>query len=76
MAATTRLENRAADEELKVETEVAQATGVTSPVSWWLIALVVLLAVAVVLFALQSLGGNRGTAVVPGTPIAASQSAI
>lgn len=75
MAATTRPSRRPADEELKLETDVAEATGVTSPVSWWLIALVALLAVAVVLFALQFLGGNKGTDVIPGTPIAASQSA-
>lgn len=75
MAATTRPAHDAADEELKLETEVAEATGATSPVSWWLIGLVALLALAVVLFALQFLGGNKGTDVIPGTPIAASQSA-
>ncbi len=74
MAATTK--PTPADEELKLETEVAEATGATSPVSWWLIGLVALLAVAVVLFALQYLGGNKGTNVIPGTPIAASQSAV
>ena len=55
--------------------QMAEATGATSPVSWWLIGLVALLALAVVLFALQYLGGNTGTDVIPGTPIAASQSA-
>jgi hypothetical protein len=75
MAATTRHDESAAEKELEVETEIAQATGVTSPVSWWLLGLVGLLALAVVLFAFQFLGGNRGTDVVPGTPIATSQPA-
>jgi hypothetical protein len=73
MAAT--IKPAPADEELKLETEMAETTGATSPVSWWLIGLVALLALAVVLFALQCLGGNTGTDVIPGTPIAASQSA-
>jgi len=74
MAAPAKPGHPAADEELKLETEVAEATGVTSPISWWLIGLVGLLAVAVVLFAMQFLGGNRGTDMVPGTPITAPQS--
>lgn len=64
-----------ADEELKLETEVAEATGLTTPMNWWLVGLVALLTLAILLVAAQWLGGNRGTDVVPGTPIAASQSA-
>lgn len=75
MAAPTRPGHPVADEELKLETEVAEATGATSPTSWWLIGLGALLALAALLFALQFLGGNKGTDVIPGTPIAASQSA-
>ena len=75
MAVTTKPGHELANEELKLETEVAEATGATSPTSWWLIGLVALLAMAVALFALQHLGGNKGTDVVPGSPVAASQSA-
>ena len=35
--------------------------------------LVALMVVAVVLLALQMLGGNKGTDVIPGTPVAAPQ---
>ena len=62
---------RLADEELKLETEVAEATGVTSPTAWWRWGLVALAVVVVVLLAMQMLGGNRGTDVIPGTPVAA-----
>ena len=75
MAATTKPGHELADEELKLEAEMAEATGATSPTSWWLIGLVALLALAALLFALQFLGGNKGTDVIPGTPIAASRSA-
>ena len=76
MAATTtrpRDHVSAADEELKLETEIAQATGVRSPASWWRLGLVGLMVLAIVLLALQYLGGNKGTDVVPGTPVAAPQ---
>lgn len=63
----------AADEELKVETEIAQATGQTSPVNWWGLSLIVLFLIAAILLSLQLLGGNRQTAVIPGTPITAPQ---
>ena len=62
---------RLADEELKLETEVAEATGVTSPTAWWRWGLVALAVVIVVLLAMQMLGGNKGTDVIPGTPVAA-----
>ena len=78
-AMTTRFDSRAndhlsaADEELRLETEVAQATGVKSPKGWWRLGLVALMILAILLLALQYLGGNRGTNVIPGTPVAAPQ---
>jgi hypothetical protein len=63
-----------AHEELKLETEVAEATGVTSPTAWWRLGLVALAIVIALLLAMQMLGGNKGTGVVPGTPVAAPQS--
>ena len=75
MAATTK-PHTPADEELKLETEAAQATGLTSPASWWRLGLVALLIVVAVLLALQLLGGNKGTDVIPNTPIAAPQNNV
>jgi hypothetical protein len=72
MAATNDT-HRLADEELKLETEVAEAIGVTSPTAWWRWGLVALAVVIAVLLVLRFAGGNSGTAVVPGTPIAAPQ---
>ncbi|HWV02108.1 MAG TPA: hypothetical protein VN109_13150 [Devosia sp.] len=63
----------AADDELKVETEIAQATGQTSPVNWWGLGLIALFIIAAMLLGLQLLGGNRQTTVIPGTPITAPQ---
>ena len=75
MAATIRPHN-AADEELKLETEAAQATGMVGPASWWRLGLIALLIVVAVLLALQLLGGNKGTDVIPGTPITAPQTNV
>ena len=75
MAATIRPHN-AADEELKIETEAAQATGMVGPASWWRLGLIALLIVVAVLLALQLLGGNKGTDVIPGTPITAPQASM
>ena len=75
MAVTTK-PHAPADEELKLETEAAQATGLTSPASWWRLGLVALLIVVAVLLALQLLGGNKGTDVIPNTPIAAPQNDV
>ncbi len=61
------------DRELKTETSVEAATGVRGPVSWWLVGLVALLIVAAGLLAMQWLGGNTGTAVYSGSPVAAPQ---
>jgi hypothetical protein len=68
--------HRLADEELKLETEAATATGVTSPSGWWRWGLVVAAAVIAVLLAMQVIGGNKGTDVIPGTPVAAPQTNI
>jgi hypothetical protein len=62
-----------ADEELKVETEIAQATGQVSPINWWGLSLIALFIIAAILLGIQLLGGNRQTAVIPGTPITAPQ---
>lgn len=75
MAATIR-PHSAADEELKLETEAAQATGLTSPMSWAWAGLVALLVVIIVILTLQMMGGNKGTDVIPGTPIAAPQNNV
>jgi hypothetical protein len=61
------------DTTLKVATEVEQTVGGTGPTAWWRYGLVALLIVAAILLALQLLGGNTGTAVIPGTPTAAPQ---
>jgi len=46
---------------------------VGGPASWWRWGLVALAALILVLLVLQFMGGNKGTDVVPGTPIAAPQ---
>ena len=76
MAATTRPHHSVADEELKLETEVAEATGVTSPTEWWRIGLIVAVILVALLLAVQLVGGNKGTDVIPGTPIAAPQNNV
>lgn len=76
MAATTKAHHSLGDEELKLETEVAEATGVTSPIEWWRIGLIVAAVLVVLLLAVQLAGGNKGTDVIPGTPIAAPQNTV
>ncbi len=61
------------DTTLKMTRDAEQAVGATGPTGWWRIGLVALLIVVGVLLALQVLGGNKGTDVVPGTPVAAPQ---
>jgi hypothetical protein len=61
------------DPELKAEAEVEAATGVRGPVSWWLVGLVAILVIAAGLLAMHWLGGNTGTAVYSGSPVAAPQ---
>ena len=46
---------------------------VSGPISWWLAALVALFVIAAGLLAIQFLGGNTGTAVYSGSPVAAPQ---
>lgn len=75
MATTTRPPS-AAEQELKLETEAAQATGLVGPANWWRLGLVALLIVVAVLLALQLMGGNKGTDVIPGTPITAPQTNV
>jgi hypothetical protein len=61
------------DTSLKVATEVEQTVGATGPTNWWRLGLVGLGIVAAILLALQLLGGNTGTEMIPGTPTAAPQ---
>jgi hypothetical protein len=74
--AVTSKPHPAADEELKLETEAAQSTGLVTPASWWRIGLVALLAVVALLLIGQLLSGNRQTDVIPGTPITAPQTNV
>lgn len=60
---------------LKAANDHEPTVGATGPTNWWLTGLVALLIVAAILLALQLMGGNPGTDVVPGTPVAAPQSA-
>jgi hypothetical protein len=61
------------DTSIKIAGELDPAVGGTSPTNWWRYGLVALFIVAAMLLALQFLGGNRGTDVIPGTPVAAPQ---
>lgn len=74
--ATTIRPDSAADQELKLETEAAQSTGLVTPASWWRLGLIGLLIVIAVLLVLQLMGGNKGTDVIPGTPITAPQTNV
>jgi hypothetical protein len=76
MSATTNKPTAPADTELRTETGIAQAVGTASPGAWWRWGLVALLVLVVILLALQILGGNRGTDVIPGTPITAPQHTV
>ena len=58
---------------LKVATDVEQTVGATGPTNWWRLGLIALAIVAAILLALQLMGGNTGTDVIPGTPVAAPQ---
>jgi len=61
------------DAALKVATEVEQTVGGTGPTNWWRLGLIGLGIVAAILLALQLMGGNTGTDMIPGTPTAAPQ---
>ena len=51
--------------------DVEASLGATAPTAWWQMALLGLAIVAAILLVLRLLGGNPGTDVVPGTPVAA-----
>lgn len=74
--ATTGKPHPVADEELKLETEAAQSTGLVTPTSWWRVGLIALLIVVALLLVGQWLSGNRQTEVIPGTPITAPQNNV
>lgn len=52
------------------------AFGATGPTYWWRYGLVALLIVAAILLGMQLLSGNKGTDVIPGTPVAAPQNNV
>jgi hypothetical protein len=51
--------------------DVEASVGATAPTNWWQLGLIGLAIVTAILLVLQLLGGNPGTDVVPGTPVAA-----
>ncbi len=61
------------DSSLKIASEMEPVVGGTSPTNWWRAGLVALFIVAAILLVLQLLNGNRGTDVIPSTPVAAPQ---
>jgi hypothetical protein len=61
------------DTSIKIAEEMEPVVGGTSPTNWWRAGLIALFIVAAMLLILQLLNGNRGTDVIPGTPIAAPQ---
>ena len=61
------------DRLLRAETELEERVGIFGPGSWARIGLVVLVIIAAILLVSDYLGGNKGTGVYPGTPIAAPQ---
>lgn len=62
------------DTSLKIATEVEQTVGATGPTNWFRLGLIAVGIVAAILLALQLMGGNTGTEMIPGTPTAAPQS--
>lgn len=48
----------------------------TGPASWWRYGLVALALVVAILLGMQLLSGNKGTDVIPGTPVAAPQNNV
>ena len=59
------------DASIKVAGEMDHVVGGTSPTNWWRAGLIALFIVAAILLVLQLIGGNRGTDMIPGTPVAA-----
>jgi anti-sigma-K factor RskA len=64
------------DTSLKIATDVEQVTGATGPTNWWRMGLIAVGIVAAILLALQLMGGNTGTEMIPGTPTAAPQGTV
>ena len=61
------------DTSIKVANEMEPVVGGTSPTNWWRAGLIALFIVAAILLVLNLLNGNRGTDMIPGTPVAAPQ---
>ena len=61
------------DTSLKVASEMEPVVGGTSPTNWWRAGLIALFIVAAILLVLNFFNGNRGTDMIPGTPVAAPQ---
>ena len=61
------------DTSLKIASEMDHVVGGSSPTNWWRAGLVALFIVAAILLVLNFLNGNRGTDMIPGTPVAAPQ---
>jgi len=59
---------------LEVATPTEPTVRATGPTNWWRLGLIAVCIVAAILLALQLLGGNTGTEMIPGTPTAAPQS--
>src|SRR4051812_10034009 len=53
--------------------ELEEAIASTGPSNWWLIGLSALFVLVAILLTVQFLSGNTGTAVYPGSPVAAPQ---
>ncbi len=64
------------DSSIRPAAEAEPGIGATGPSNWWRYGLLALVIVAAILLALQLLGGNKGTDVIPGTPVAAPQGAV
>ena len=61
------------DTTLKAATEVEQTVGATGPTNWWRLGLAALAVLIAIVLVLRFAGGNTGTDVIPGTPVAAPQ---
>ena len=61
------------DKLIRAETEIEERIGIFGPGSWARVGLVVLVIIAAILLVTDYLGGNKGTGVYPGTPVAAPQ---
>jgi hypothetical protein len=58
---------------LEITEEAERSVGSTAPSNWWRASLIALGIVALILLLMQIFGGNPGTDVQPGTPVAAPQ---